>query len=379
MELPAAAIHGVFQRNGLPICGISQFQAGQQEKAIQLNTLIPVHLVAEREDGEAPHDSDRVYIRPLSLEEVEDSIGVVQDVKLEVQQEMAGQEANTEIHDPLSEIRVEEVVVDVVELGHATHAGPMRFVSPNPCPVEGDKPRDPEDLSKPPFTDSNQEQPDKHSVYIYVERQTSIKESPAQADNETSSLTLLSYLRIGWRLIAILVGLAVYTLLLLPGFIQVCYYYYSSKSVHRNIVCGDHRRNRLDLHLPGKIDEPKPVVIFVTGGAWIIGHRAWGSLFGKQLAQHGIIVASLDYRNYPHGTASNMVADICSGIAYVRANIASYGGDPEQLFLVGQSAGAHLSACALVSQAKKESEGDGTVLPWKASQFKAYMGISGGC
>jgi acetyl esterase/lipase len=49
-----------------------------------------------------------------------------------------------------------------------------------------------------------------------------------------------------------------------------------------------------------------------------------------------------------------------------------------RLFLVGQSAGAHLSACALVSQAKKESEGDGTVLPWKASQFKAYMGISGG-
>jgi prenylcysteine alpha-carboxyl methylesterase len=138
------------------------------------------------------------------------------------------------------------------------------------------------------------------------------------------------YNRIGWQWIAILVGLAVYTLLLLPGFIQVCYYYYSSKSVHRNIVCGDHRRNRLDLHLPGKIDEPKPVVIFVTGGAWIIGHRAWGSLFGKQMAQHGIIVASLDYRNYPHGTASNMVADICSGIAYVRANIASYGGDPEQ-------------------------------------------------
>jgi hypothetical protein len=134
-ELPATAIHGVFQRNGLPICGISQFQAGQQEKAIQLKTLIPVHLVAEREDGEVPHDSDRVYIRPLSLGEVEDSIGVLQDVKLEVQQEMAGQEANTEIHDPLSEIRVEEVAVDVVELGHATNAGPMSFVYPVSCSI----------------------------------------------------------------------------------------------------------------------------------------------------------------------------------------------------------------------------------------------------
>jgi prenylcysteine alpha-carboxyl methylesterase len=29
--------------------------------------------------------------------------------------------------------------------------------------------------------------------------------------------------------------------------------------------------DRLDLYLPEKIDEPKPVVIFVPGGAWIIG------------------------------------------------------------------------------------------------------------
>jgi prenylcysteine alpha-carboxyl methylesterase len=31
------------------------------------------------------------------------------------------------------------------------------------------------------------------------------------------------------------------------------------------------RFNRLDLYLPENNDEPKPVVIFVTGGAWIIG------------------------------------------------------------------------------------------------------------
>jgi prenylcysteine alpha-carboxyl methylesterase len=54
--------------------------------------------------------------------------------------------------------------------------------------------------------------------------------------------------------------------------------------------------DRFDLYLPEKIDEPKPVVIFVPGGAWIIGHRAWGSLLGQQLAAHDIIVASLDYR-----------------------------------------------------------------------------------
>ncbi len=49
-----------------------------------------------------------------------------------------------------------------------------------------------------------------------------------------------------------------------------------------------------------------------------------------------------------------------------------------RLFLIGQSAGAHLSTCALVWQAVEESEEDGPVLPWKPSQFKAFMGISGG-
>lgn len=53
---------------------------------------------------------------------------------------------------------------------------------------------------------------------------------------------------------------------------------------------------RLDLYLPNNIDSPKPVVIFVTGGAWIIGYKAWGALLGLQLAERDIIVASIDYR-----------------------------------------------------------------------------------
>ncbi|KAG4914842.1 hypothetical protein JHK87_052399 [Glycine soja] len=53
---------------------------------------------------------------------------------------------------------------------------------------------------------------------------------------------------------------------------------------------------RLDLYLPANIGEPKPVLIFVTGGAWIIGYKAWGSLLGLQLAERGIIVACIDYR-----------------------------------------------------------------------------------
>ena len=61
-------------------------------------------------------------------------------------------------------------------------------------------------------------------------------------------------------------------------------------------------RNLLDLYIPyrhqlatGRV----PVVVFVTGGAWIIGYKAWGALLARRLSQRGIMVACLDYRNFP--------------------------------------------------------------------------------
>lgn len=44
---------------------------------------------------------------------------------------------------------------------------------------------------------------------------------------------------------------------------------------------------------------------------------------------------------------------------------------------MGQSAGAHIAACALLEQAIKES-GEGESTTWSVSQIKAYFGLSGG-
>jgi len=48
-----------------------------------------------------------------------------------------------------------------------------------------------------------------------------------------------------------------------------------------------------------------------------------------------------------------------------------------RIYLVGQSAGAHIAACALLNQAISEC-GEGDTLSWSVSQIKAYFGISGG-
>ncbi|KAI7997606.1 putative isoprenylcysteine alpha-carbonyl methylesterase ICMEL1 [Camellia lanceoleosa] len=190
---------------------------------------------------------------------------------------------------------------------------------------------------------------------------------------------LLRYLGVGYRWMKRFLGLGCYAFLLFPGFVQVGFHYFYSSQVRRGIVYGDQPRNScaglICTYL--KIVMARPVVTFVTGGAWIIGYKAWGSLLGQQLSDRDIIVACIDYRNFPQGTMSDMVKDASQGISFVCNHIAEYGGDPNRIYLMGQSAGAHIAACALLDQAIKES-GEGESTSWSVSQINAYFGLSGG-
>ncbi|CAM0881866.1 unnamed protein product [Alopecurus aequalis] len=210
---------------------------------------------------------------------------------------------------------------------------------------------------------------------------SSFRQDVGHAASETYLVTrlafsLLQYLGLGYRWMRQLFALAVYAILLMPGFLQVGYYYFYSSQVRRSIVYGEQPRNRLDLYMPKDSSRSCPVVAFVTGGAWIIGYKAWGALLGRRLAERGIIVACIDYRNFPQGTISDMVSDASQGISFVCNNIVSYGGDPNRVYLMGQSAGAHIAACAFLEQAVKESSGQ--PIPWSVTQIKAYFGLSGG-
>lgn len=88
-------------------------------------------------------------------------------------------------------------------------------------------------------------------------------------------------------------------------------------------------------------------------------------------------MACIDYRNYPKATIAEMVQDASQGISFVCNNISEYGGDPNRIYLMGQSAGAHIAACALVDQAIKESDPTQSTT-WSVTQIKSYFGLSGG-
>ena len=118
-----------------------------------------------------------------------------------------------------------------------------------------------------------------------------------------------------------------------------------------------------------------PVVIFLTGGAWSIGYKAWGSLLGLGLSAHGVLVASVDYRNFPQGDVVDMCRDVHTAIAWVFRHAEEYGGDTKRIFLAGQSAGAHLGSLAILQNVEALLRGSRT--SWSARHLLGFIGISG--
>eukprot|EP00928_Gymnodinium_smaydae_P037451 TRINITY_DN25995_c0_g1_i1.p1 TRINITY_DN25995_c0_g1~~TRINITY_DN25995_c0_g1_i1.p1 ORF type:complete len:467 (+),score=94.41 TRINITY_DN25995_c0_g1_i1:39-1439(+) len=172
--------------------------------------------------------------------------------------------------------------------------------------------------------------------------------------------------------------LGLFTLALLPAFLRVTFFYMRSSQVRRGIRYGENWRNTLDVYLPEPSGKPATVLVFYVGGAWIIGYKAWGALMAKVLCAHGILVVCPDYRNFPGGRVVEMLEDVDHSMRWVFSAIAAYGGDPERIFLAGQSAGAHLSATALIAHAQSatasRSRGE---QEWKASDLAGCILISG--
>lgn len=76
------------------------------------------------------------------------------------------------------------------------------------------------------------------------------------------------------------------------------------------------------------------MVVFVTGGMWIIGYKAWGALLASRLRAAGCLVVALDYRNFPQGSVGAMTDDVTAGVAWALRNAAEWGGDPRRCVCV---------------------------------------------
>lgn len=110
------------------------------------------------------------------------------------------------------------------------------------------------------------------------------------------------------------------------------------------LAYGALERQKLDLYVPATGVTRAPVVVFFYGGSWRSGRRGDYLFVGEALASRGFVAAVADYRLYPEVRFPDFVVDSALAVRWVSENVARSGGDPEQLFLMGHSAGAYNAA-----------------------------------
>ena len=115
----------------------------------------------------------------------------------------------------------------------------------------------------------------------------------------------------------------------------------------RDLSYGEAPRRRLDVYHRRDRPAGAPVVLHLHGGGFHSGNkrREARPLIGH-LAGRGMVCASAGYRLRPRVGQDDQVADVLAAIGWVRSHARDYGGDPDRIYLVGSSAGAHLSVDA---------------------------------
>jgi para-nitrobenzyl esterase len=124
---------------------------------------------------------------------------------------------------------------------------------------------------------------------------------------------------------------------------------------------------------------PKAVMVFIPGGGNYAGAASQDIYDSDSLAQHGVVLVTVNYRlgtfgffSHPsltrespnHASGNQGLLDQIAALKWVRDNIASFGGDPENVTVFGESAGS-LDVSVLMTS------------PLSAGLFKRVIGQSG--
>ena len=105
----------------------------------------------------------------------------------------------------------------------------------------------------------------------------------------------------------------------------------------------DEKINRLDVYRP-KAAEGKtiPVIVSIHGGGWVYGDKELYQFYCMSLAQRGFAVVNFTYRLAPGHKFPAQLEDTNMVMEWVFAHAGEYGLDTRNIFMVGDSAGAHL-------------------------------------
>jgi acetyl esterase/lipase len=128
----------------------------------------------------------------------------------------------------------------------------------------------------------------------------------------------------------------------------------------RDIRYAPGERHELDIYAPQRTADNSraaPVVVFIYGGGWKDGDKSQYRFVAAALAARGYLIVVPDYRLFPQVRFPVFLQDNARTVAWTKANIARYGGDPGRIFLMGHSAGAYNVAMLTLDKQWLAAEG----------------------
>ena len=123
-----------------------------------------------------------------------------------------------------------------------------------------------------------------------------------------------------------------------------------------------------DIFAP-KRASPVPVLVYLHGGAWLRGSRLDVAYPAPALTGRGAALVVTDFNNVSEVPLPAMIEQCRDAIDWTVRNAASFGGDPNRVYLAGHSSGAHLASCVLLT--------DWTARGLPADAIKGALAISG--
>jgi acetyl esterase/lipase len=106
-------------------------------------------------------------------------------------------------------------------------------------------------------------------------------------------------------------------------------------------------KDKLDIFIPPGA-KSLPVIVSLYGGALTAGDKSEQPYVGERFAEAGYVAVLINYRLSPTVAHPAHAEDAATAVAWVKKNIAKYGGDPNKIVLTGHSAGAYLISLLLL-------------------------------
>jgi arylformamidase len=99
-----------------------------------------------------------------------------------------------------------------------------------------------------------------------------------------------------------------------------------------------------------------PILVFLHGGAWRGGRSSQVAYVAEPYIKAGAHFVSVDFNNVleTNGDLQPLVDQCRRAVGWVYKNAASFGGDPNALYLCGHSSGGHLGGCVVMTDWAKE-------------------------